>query len=131
MDTHTGSINHDHVTVVCIYHCVHNSVPHAGLGPTVETIVDRRVRTITPRKIAPWCAGAQNIENAIEHTAVVNTRNATRFVWQNTLYELPLQLREIKSSHHIDPKCSRFNEIESQTLGKEQDFVGTLPNAFT
>src|SRR6185312_5319879 len=46
-------------------------LPMFTLGPTIEPIVDRRVRTIVERAIAPACPALEHVNDAADNTSIV------------------------------------------------------------
>src|SRR5690606_10490601 len=46
----------------------------ARLRPAIEAVVDRRIRTVTLRQVAPRRAGPQHEEDAVQHLTVVRPR---------------------------------------------------------
>jgi len=57
-------------------------VPDAGASPSDEAVVAGRVGAEAFRKVAPWCSGLQDPENAVDDPAIVNARDAARLVRQ-------------------------------------------------
>src|SRR5213595_1579917 len=53
MDANDRRVDHSNVPVVGFCDHVHQAVPHAGLPPSIEAIVDGRWRPITLRQIGP------------------------------------------------------------------------------
>jgi hypothetical protein len=78
---------------------VHELVPDAGFPPPIEAIVDRRRRPVTLEYIAPRRAGAQDVEDPVENTPVVDTRHAARLVRQQRLDHTPLEVRQVMARH--------------------------------
>src|SRR5512134_2204043 len=48
-------------------------LPMSALGPAIETIVDRRVRTILGRAIAPACAALKHVNDTADNASIVIT----------------------------------------------------------
>ena len=46
-------------------------LPMSALGPTIETIVDRRVRTIVGWAIAPACAALKHVNDTADNASIV------------------------------------------------------------
>src|SRR5690349_13137680 len=49
-------------------------LPMSALGPAIETIVDRRVRTIVGRAIAPACATLKHVNDTADDASIVIAR---------------------------------------------------------
>jgi hypothetical protein len=64
---------------------VYNAAPDTSPPPPNEAVVARGAWAKRLRQIAPGCSGPQDPENAIEDTAIVYPRNATRLVRQHRL----------------------------------------------
>src|SRR3954465_14001085 len=69
-------------------------VPHASPAPANKAIVAGGVWAEVVRQIAPWRTRTQDPEDAIEHAAVVYTRNAARLVRQERLDGSPFVVGE-------------------------------------
>jgi hypothetical protein len=74
--------------------CVYDAATDTSAPPTDEAIVACGVRTKHLGQITPRCSRAQDLEDAIEDTTVVNPRNATRLVRQHGLDGNPFIIGE-------------------------------------
>ena len=96
--------------------------PDTLLGPPVVAIVDRRVGAVALRKVAPGGTGAQNIENAADHPAIVDAGNAPRLVRKQRPDNPPLQVSQIVTTlHHQAPAVWK---LESQSAHRENPLYG-------
>src|SRR5207302_10298728 len=82
MHADDGRINHLHGCIMACGQRIHELVPHASPAPANKAIVAGGVWAEVVRQIAPWRTRTQDPEDAIEHAAVVYTRNAARLVRQ-------------------------------------------------
>lgn len=67
--------------------------PMSALGPAIETIVDRRVRTIVGRAIAPACAALKHVNDTADDASIVVAHRSGLVRWQMRLYHSPLRCR--------------------------------------
>lgn len=68
--------------------------PDALGGPPDIAVVERLARPVIGRRIDPAPAGLQDMDDAADHPAVVNTRLATRIRWQMRLDPRKLRVCE-------------------------------------
>ena len=81
-------------------------LPMSALGPAIETIVDRRVRTIVGWAIAPACAALKHVNDTADDASVVFARRAGLLRWQMRLYLSPMLIVEPEQSFaHRSPPC--------------------------
>ena len=73
-------------------------LPMSALGPAIETIVDRRVRTIIGWAIAPACAALKHVNDATDNASIVITRRTGLVGRQMRLYLRPLLVIEPEQS---------------------------------
>ena len=78
-----------------IGHGPHDPVPDACVCPTIETVINRCVGTVLIRQITPWDAGAQDIENAVDNTPVIDPLHPSAVVRKDCLDELPFQIAHV------------------------------------
>ena len=87
-------------------------LPMSALGPAIEAIVDRRVRTIIGRKIAPASAALKHVNNTADNASIVIAPWTRLVHWQMRLYLSPLLAVEPKQSFaHRSPPC-RINSVQ-------------------
>ena len=72
MGTDRCTVYHDRVYVISVGDSLHDPIPMTGIAPAVKTVVDGCRRAISLRQISPGKAGAQNIENTVEHAPVID-----------------------------------------------------------
>ena len=81
-------------------------LPMSALGPAVEPIVDRRVRTKVRRAIAPAGAALKHVNDTADDTSIVVARRSGLVRWQMRLYLSPLFVVEPEQSlAHRSPPC--------------------------
>src|SRR5499427_8745559 len=73
-------------------------LPMCALSPAIETIVDRRVRAIVGRAIAPACAALKHVNDTADDASIVIARRAGLVRWQMRLYLGPLLVAESEQS---------------------------------
>ena len=95
MDTHDRAVDHLHVAVVSLHNGVHQPIPDARFPPSVEPVVDRRVRPITLGQIAPRRARAQHPEHAVDNLPIILRFGTSAVHGQQRLDNAPLEVREI------------------------------------
>src|SRR6185437_13922042 len=90
--------------------------PMPALGPAIEPIVDRRVRTIVGRAITPACAALKHVNDTADDASIVIARWACLVRWQMRLYLSPLLVVEPEQSlAHRTPPCRiNFGARESE-----------------
>src|SRR6185437_11046929 len=91
---------------------VDDAAPDTSPPPPNKSVVAGGVRTKRLGQITPRRSGAQNPEDAIEDTAVVNPRNATRLVRQHRLDASPLPVAEFVA-HDSSPPVREFESRRS------------------
>ena len=69
-------------------------LPMSALSPAIEPIVDRRVRAIVGRAIAPACAALEHVDDTADDASIVIARRARLVRWQMRLYLSPLLVVE-------------------------------------
>jgi hypothetical protein len=89
-----GGIDHLHRRIVNGSQRIHELVPDARPSPANEAIVASRRGTIPVWQIAPWCARAQDPEDAVENASVVHPGNAAWLVRQHRLDDAPFVITE-------------------------------------
>src|ERR1700740_465503 len=52
-------------------------LPMSALGPAIKAIVDRRVRTIVWRAIAPACAALKHVNDTADNPSIIIARRAS------------------------------------------------------
>lgn len=77
--------------------------PSAFLGPAIEAIVDRRVRAVLARAIAPPPARLQHMDDAADDTPIVVPLRTRQALWQMTLDARPLLV--------VQPKQTRTHSL--------------------
>ena len=80
VDTNTGGVDRDEVTIISGRDRVQDAVPHARPASAHEPILAGGGGPIPLGDVAPGRADAEAPENAVEHPAVVHPRNAARLV---------------------------------------------------
>jgi hypothetical protein len=81
-------------------------LPMSALSPAIETIVDRRIRTVVGWAIAPACAALKHMNDTADNASIVIARRTSLVHWQMRLYLSPLLVVEPeKSFAHRSPPC--------------------------
>jgi hypothetical protein len=122
MDAHDGAVDHLNVRIPGVSNTV--QVPDTGASPSDEPVVASGVRSVTLGKVAPRCPGSQHPEDAVEHTPVVNSWNASRLARQDWLDETPFGVRECVS--HARGSFSEFESHDHLRTQPEMRHVRTL-----
>lgn len=73
-------------------------LPMSALSPAIETIVDRRVRAIIGRAIAPARTALKHVNDAADDTSIIIARRAGLVRWQMWAYQSPLLVVEPEQS---------------------------------
>src|SRR5215831_713492 len=119
MHADNGGVDHLDSGVMGSGKCVYDATPDTSSPPADEAVVACGVRTKRLGQITPGCSGAQDPEDAIEDTAVVHPRNATRLVRQHRLDGSPFIIGEFVA-HDSSPQFGSLNHgslAESNALG--------------
>jgi len=94
--------------------------PDAAPCPAREAVIDRGMRAILGRAIAPAAASLQNVNDAADHAAIVLTLDATHVRWQVGFNSLPLLIAQPKQigAHDPDPlfKTNQNRIVRTQEL---------------
>src|SRR6201987_255856 len=87
-------------------------LPMSALSPAIETIVDRCVRTIVGRAIAPACAALKHVNDTADNASIVIARRAGLVRWQMRLDLNPLLVVQPEQpfAHRSPP--SRINSVQ-------------------
>jgi len=95
----------DHLDVAIVRGCdgIHHPVPDASLSPPDEAVVAGGARAIAFRQVAPRRTGSQHPEDAVQHAAIIDTRNTSWFVRQERFDYAPLIVGQVVSAH-ADPE---------------------------
>jgi hypothetical protein len=112
MNSYDRAVDHLHLTIVSLRHRIHQAIPDAGLSPTIEAIVGRRVWAIPLGQIPPRCTGSQHAEDAVHHPTIILPLWARTTSRQPRFYDCPLRLRQIIA--HVS--SSPLLELESRLL---------------
>ena len=99
MNTHDRAVDHLNLAVVGLHDGVHQLVPDARLSPTIEAIVDCRIRAVAFGQIAPRRAGPQNVEHTVEDLPVVLRLRPAPSHRHQRLDDTPFEVREIVTPH--------------------------------
>src|SRR4051794_37002587 len=110
MDANDRRVDHSNVPVVGFCDHVHQAVPHAGLPPAIEAIVDGRWRPITLWQVGPPSSRPQYPKNAVQYPAIIDPRHTARLIRQTRLDRLPLGIRQLIAAHRKTPVL----ELESR-----------------
>jgi hypothetical protein len=95
--------------------------PSAALGPAIEAIVDRGVRAVFARTVAPSGAGLQHVNDAAEDAAVVvptRPRQSSRQVRFNPCPLLIIQPKQ--TATHRSPSNQNMQTRESRGANQVQ-----------
>src|SRR4051795_10737504 len=130
MDANDRRVDHSNVPVVGFCDHVHQAVPHAGLPPAIEAIVDGRWRPITLRQVGPPSSRPQYPKNAVQYPAIIDPRHTARLIRQTRLDRLPLGIRQLIAAHRKPPVWelesrlaragnpqTRFMSLRPKTIG--------------
>ncbi len=91
-------------------------LPMSALGPAIKAIVDRRVRTIVGRTIAPACAALKHMNDTADNASIVIARRASLFRWQMRLNLSPLLVVQPEQPlAHRSPPC-RINSMRGNQI---------------
>jgi hypothetical protein len=87
-------------------------LPMSALGPAIKAIVDRRVRTIVGRTIAPARAALKHVDDTADNASIVIARRTSLVRWQMRLKLSPLLVVQPEQSlAHRSPPC-RINSVQ-------------------
>ena len=92
-------------------------LPMSALGPAIEPIIDRRVRTVVRRAIAPARAALKHVNDTADNASIVIARRSGLVRWQMWFYPSPLLVVEPEQSfaHRSLPRpesapCQRIRD---------------------
>jgi hypothetical protein len=91
-------------------------LPMSALRPAIKPIVDRRVRTIVRRAIAPARAALKHVNDTADDASIVIARRASLVRWKMRLYLSPLLIVEPEQSfaHRSPPR--RINSVQGNQI---------------
>jgi len=116
LDADNGSVDHLHSSVVRSGQGVYDTASYAGPPPANEAIVAGGVWAEVDWKVAPRRSRSQDPKDAIENTAVIDPRHATRLVRQRWFDGSPFLVGEFVA-HDSAPSVQEF---ESRSGGEAQ-----------
>src|SRR5271170_7808971 len=93
----------------------HDLSPDASPSPTNEAVVAGGVRAVAVREITPRRARPQDPKDAVQNTAVIQARIATRLVRQHWLDGGPFIVGEFVA-HDLSPQLGGLNHGRSALL---------------
>ena len=101
-----------HAVLAAVDERFKDRLPMSALGPTIETIVDRRVRTIVGWTIAPACAALKHVNDTADDASIIIAGRPGLVRWQMRLYPSPLLVVEPEQSvaHRSPPP--RINPVQ-------------------
>ena len=105
--------------------CDEGALPHALAAPANEAIIERLGWAIGGRRVFPATAGLQHMDDAADHSAIVNPWNAARVGRKIGLKPLTLALVS-HNSFVIDP-LPIAGDLNRSDAPKEIPFVGPDP----
>src|ERR1700735_3994487 len=89
-------------------HLLEDALPDTTLRPAIVTIVDRRRRPIDGWNVAPSTAGFQDMQDARDDRAVVDTRLARPAARQVRAERLPGLIRQPEQALRHDDRPQRL-----------------------
>ena len=99
--------------------------PMPALGPAIEPIVDRRVRTIVGRAIAPARAALKHVNDTADNASIVIASRPGLVRWQMRLYLSPLLVVQPEQSFaHPSPPAPESTQrqgIRASQLGTDRN----------
>jgi len=96
--------------------------PDPGLRPTIESIVDSRVRPILGWAIFPPATNFQDMNNPADHLAVASRFHATTVLRNRSLDRRELLVRQPKQIRH--QFAPSFGSFESEPAESRQTEIG-------
>lgn len=114
-----GAVDHLDVAIVGGGDGVHQPVPYTCLPPSHEAVVAGGARAVALGQVAPWCAGSQHPEDAVQHAPVIDARDASGLIGQERLDHAPLEVGQIISAH-ADAESVLL--LEGKSLGSNRIF---------
>jgi hypothetical protein len=88
----------------------------------VETVVDRGWWPVDGRAILPASARAQHLDNAAQHSSVINPSRTRLISWQQRLDDCPLPITEPKLARHVS--SSTVFKLESHHISYVNSLIG-------
>jgi hypothetical protein len=98
------------------YQGVEQALPKPTAGPPIEPIVDRRRRPVERRAVLPSAAHFQHMNDAADHSTVVDPTSAWLIARQQRFDRRPLPIVEPELIRHL--QCSVVSELESPLANK-------------
>jgi hypothetical protein len=95
---------------------VKDGSPDALAAPSIEAVVDRRVRSIVGRAIAPARARTQHVHDPADDSSIVDTVRAAPATWHQRFNPLPFRITQpIKLLPHQGlPESEALNHNSSR-----------------
>jgi len=116
-----GAVDALDISRVIHHDLAQDTCPDARLGPAVEAIIDRRVRSVVRRTVLPATAGLEHMDNAADDLLIAGRLHPAAVLWDRRLNHRVLLIRQPKQVRHrylpigsfeSDPTESRQGEIE-------------------
>ena len=90
--------------------CSKNLIQHTFLVPPLEASVTRLVRWVAFRQVAPWSAGTQNPQEAVEDIPRISPRSTTTVgpangIGDQRFEHFPLCVSQV----HVPPRLEQLN----------------------
>jgi hypothetical protein len=101
VDADDGAVDQMHGLRRMLRQSFENAQPHAALRPAIKAILAGRIKTIPLGQIAQRRAGARNVEDAVQHAAIILPRHPARFVGQQRRGDRPFLVTQVKSNRKV------------------------------
>lgn len=95
-------------------------LPMSALGPAIEPVVNRRVRTVVRRTIAPARAALKHMNDTADDASIIIARRAGLVRWQMWLDPSPLLVIEPEQSsthQNLPHRIKAVRENQSSLIG--------------
>ncbi len=100
-------------------------LPDIALGPTHKVVVDRSVRAVFRRAVAPTTPTLDHMQGAADDPAIVDPRFTAHVLGQQRLDPLPLLVVQlIKIAPHVPLPCESAIISESPSDSGNKTFIG-------
>jgi hypothetical protein len=96
-----GTVNENQAVFALLRQGIENAFPEPAPGPADIAIINRCVRPLSRRQIAPRRASAQNIKDAVQDFPVIDTRRTSPARREMRLNSSPFCIRQIKPAHGV------------------------------
>jgi hypothetical protein len=93
--------------ITCSRQRAEDAFPNTALGPANEPVVEGFLRTVDVSAVGPTASAPKRMDNATQHTAIINTRLTAHVGRKQRLDPSPLRIGKPKEISHLTASLMR------------------------